>query len=83
MTVEEKIEEIIMHYKCNDVYGDGCDGDCENCGNELRNDLLELVDLAYAKGVDGFFLKSIEAYHDDTLDECELCNIERQLKEQI
>lgn len=34
-----------------------------------------------ADAIDAFFLKAIEAYHNDTLDECELCNIERQLKE--
>lgn len=32
------------------------------------------------KAIDDFFLKAVKAYYDDNLNECELCNIEKQLK---
>lgn len=48
--------------------------------------LAEIREEAYNQGradaISDFALKTIQAYYEGTLDECEILNIERQLKEQ-
>lgn len=50
MTVDEKIEEIVKEYHCNELTGEGCwSQECNGCENELREDLLELVEIVKAR----------------------------------
>lgn len=44
--VNQKIEEIVNDYYCFDIHGESCVGPCEECKENLRKELKELLKIA-------------------------------------
>ena len=45
MNTDEKMNKIIEYYSCSDPHGESCDGNCSSCKEDLKKELLELVDI--------------------------------------
>lgn len=82
MSIEEKRDEIITEYHCQDVHGELC-VDCAQCRECLKEDLLELETLVRTEVIDEFvrainsrLLRFVPTDYDDIL------FIAEQLKEQ-
>lgn len=73
MSIEEKRDEIIAEYHCQDVHGELC-SDCAKCRECLKEDLLKLENLVRTEVIDEFvrainsrLLRFVPTDYDDIL----------------
>lgn len=54
MTIQDKKQQIIEEYYCNDIHCESYDLYCNNCKNEIKKDIDELERFIRADAIDEF-----------------------------
>lgn len=83
MSIEEKREEIIEEYHCQDVHGELC-ADCAKCRECLKGDLLKLENLVRTEVIDEFknLIRNNKHYFVGDMAELLIYEFEQMHKEQ-
>lgn len=80
MTIQDKKQQIIKDYYCNDSYSESCDLFCDDCMDEIKKDIDELENLIRADVIDEC-IAEINRLKMKIVYPHTICNILEQLKE--